>query len=266
MPIRLIALDMDGTMLPASLTISQADAAAIAEAAQAGITVVLASGRRLGSMLPFYRQLGLATPTLSCNGAVISHADGQPLETHRVSQADAREVIAWAQEKRIFIELFIGETFLYDEVCDEQVAYERMSGIRGIRVPDLADAVADEGADKLLMIGDPAYITAIRGELENATRGRLNVFTSSAHYLEVTHRLATKGQALARLCAHLGIDARDVMAVGDAENDMDMIAFAGAGVAMGNGVPALREAADFVTLSIEESGVAHAIRTLALPG
>ncbi|MFC3345809.1 HAD-IIB family hydrolase, partial [Paenibacillus abyssi] len=117
---------------------------------------------------------------------------------------------------------------------------------------------------KMLIIDDPALLDQMAEKLQPLIGDRVHITKSKPHYLEFMHKEGTKGHAVQFLAEHIGCTMDQVIAIGDSWNDHEMLEVAGLGVAMGNAIPALKEIADFVTLSNNDEGVRHVIEKFVL--
>lgn len=266
--IKLIAFDLDDTLLQPDESILAQDIAAIAAAQKKGIGIVPASGRRYGTMIPSARLIGHEGPLIASNGANTAAYPGEePLYRRFVPNSIAVEIARAAESLHAYVQAYVGEDFQYDVDCEYSDLYKTMSGGGGTAVGSVSRWLTQNGQDsqKLLLIQtDPKKMLTLRREMDELFGSQLLVFHSKPMYLELTHPQASKGQALAYLAQSMGIDPSEVMAIGDGENDLSMITYAGVGVAMGNSGQSVKDQADFVTATNIQGGVGAAIRRFAL--
>ena len=262
--IRLVAVDVDDTLINHDLQISEDNKRAVRETMDKGIIVTLATGRMHRSAVPFARVLNMPEdqPIITYNGAMTRTLAGTMLNHIPVGRDVVLDVIALAQEGQWTLNVY-HDDLLYVDSMDHHVRdYEALSGVRAEIVGPL-DQFVKSGHDeisKLLVVGEPAE-TEQRVEIIRKTLGaRAEVVRSRAKFIEITDRGANKGVALARLAETLGVPAQEVLAIGDSGNDVAMFKYAGTSVAMANANPVVREQAGFVTGSNAESGVAAALR------
>ncbi len=264
MDIRLVALDLDDTLLDRSRKISPRAKAAIKAAIAQGVTVTVATGRMYPSALPYARQLALDVPLITYNGALIrSGLSGETLLHRPLGEATTQKVYSLFRERGWYLQVYLDDV-LYVRVRDTNArAYEAVAGIESVPVGD--ELWSLKGAPtKLLTMAEPHLIPEIEAALREACGDQVYTANSRANYLEMTDPQANKGAALAFLAGRLGIGREAVMAVGDSANDLDMIEYAGWGVAMGNANPQVKAAAQAVTAANDADGVAAAIEEYVL--
>jgi hypothetical protein len=268
-PVRLLALDLDGTIMTDHLPISARTRRAVALARARGVRVVLASGRMYRSALPHVVALEMDGPLICYQGAYIRErpaADGAPgaILRHLTLAADvAREAIRWTRERGLDAHVNDDDRLVM-EVGDEAAPdYERHDGIDADFVPDLL-ATVDGPVTKVLAVGPTGVPARLLVSARAAFAGRAEVTVSHPDYLEFTAPGVHKGAALHWLAARLGVPDAATMAIGDQVNDLEMLATAGIGVAMGGAPPEVRAAAAHVTARIEEDGAAQAIERFVL--
>ncbi len=264
---RLIVMDIDDTLIGDDLIISPANRRAIHEAAAKGVTISLASGRMFDSMLPFARQLGVSGPLICCQGAAVMDSDTREVLFHLpVPMNEAAEALRFAGELGIYCQYYSLTDYYFAADCDESRLYERLSGVTGRAVGAPLWEKMDFAPTKILLIAQPPRIREAYALAKERFDGRLEAAISKINYLEFNHPGATKGNAVAMTAERLGVPLSQVMCIGDGINDISMIRSAGLGVAMGDGAPELRAAADYVTARREEDGVAAAINRFILGG
>lgn len=263
-PPRLVALDMDDTLLEEDLTLSQPCVKRIRAAVDAGIRVVLATGRMFRSALPFAERLGLDGWVIAYNGGMVRAMGGGDLWHRPVPVDDARAMIGVARREGLRLNLFVDDT-LYVEAIDERVRYyTRVAGVEAHPVGDLERALALGPPTKCLFVGDPDQVAEAAPRLQEEFPG-LRFTRSKPRYIEVTRRDVHKQAGLAAVAQAYGVPREAVMAVGDADNDATMLAWAGWGVAVANASPEAREAADVVVTQPRGRGVCEAFERFVAP-
>jgi Cof subfamily protein (haloacid dehalogenase superfamily) len=275
---KLLALDLDGTVVQPDLSIDATVRAAIAAAQAQGVYVTIATGRMFGATLPFAHKLNISGPLICFQGGLIRDTrDGAVLHHAPVAPALAAEAIQEALRANLFVLGYIDERLWIAERRPELDLYLSWHPERPevVLAPNLAEVIARGGSaqlleaigqtctanppTKLLFVAEPAVVERECARLAAHFAGRLAVVRSHALFGELTALGVNKGAALARLAAHLGIAREDVIAIGDHENDIPMLEWAGLGLAMGNAIPAAQAAADVVIPSVSDNGVAWAI-------
>ncbi len=264
MAIKLVALDLDDTLLDNKRTISPRSAAVIRRAIAGGVTVTMATGRMFCSARPYAEQLELDVPLITYNGALIRRALSAETLLHRpIDEETAREVLALFRDRGWYIQVYLDDKLYVKERDANARYYEDIAGVTAIPVGEAL--YSPTGAPtKLLAMAEPGKIGEIGAAVKAAFGDRLYAAASKPNYLELTNPTVNKGVALGFLAERLGIGREEVMAVGDSSNDMDMLAYAGLGVAMGNAAPAVKAAADAVTGANDADGVAEAIEKYVL--
>ena len=268
--IRIVALDLDGTLLDSAKRLSEANRAALADAAAKGVLIVPTTGRFFGMMPECIRDLPFVRYAITVNGAQV---DDRETDT-----AIVREELPLAQALAV-MRFLDGFDVIYDcyqdnwgrmtramqEKAEEYAQcphYVKM--IREFRkpYPDLKEYLAEQGRDVqkiMLFARDPAVRDRILADIQTHF-DNLAVSTSTFNNLEINTATAHKGRAIERFAAHFGWTLANCMAFGDGLNDLSMVKMAGTGVAMANAAPEVLAAADYVTLSNDEDGVAAALR------
>jgi Cof subfamily protein (haloacid dehalogenase superfamily) len=259
MAIKLLAVDLDDTLLNKSSQVSPRCREAIQKAVEKGVTVTVATGRMYAAALPFARQLELDVPIITYNGALIkSSFSGEVLFEQPLDRAVAAAVLALFKERGWYIQVYVDDQLYISESTERARAYENLTKIKAIPVGEKLYTMAD-GVLKMLALAKEEKIQEISQTLEARFKGQIFAPVSRPTYLEIVHPSINKGKSLDFLASRLGITRQEVMAIGDSNNDLDMIQYAGLGVAMGNALPNVKAAADAVTLANDEDGVAEAI-------
>jgi len=263
--IRLAAFDLDGTVMGPDRSITPRVREALAAAQARGVVVTLATGRMFSTVLPYALDLNIDAPLLACQGGWIQwvHAD-TPLLRVPLPVEVARDAVTLAEQQDWHTVLYAdGEIFLR-ELRETPSFYEALLGLDNALIPDWEHVFQHHTPDKVLFVAEAAEIPAM-GDLLRATfAGRGQVFRSHDRFIEVVPLGVDKGTGLAWLAEYLGISREDVIAVGDHENDVPMVQWAGVGVAMGNGTAHLQSAADWIAPPLEDDGVAVALERFVL--
>ena len=279
-PIRLLALDIDGTLVGPDIRLSPRIRAAIAEAVARGVRVSLATGRRPVSAVGFANQLNLSEPIISHQGAVIRAmpkrreavvSDVVPqrgrvgrLLYHRQLAPDViRDAIAWCLAHGLDAHVNDLEEILASEDDPRFEDYSAYYGRDATFVPDLAAAVT-RPMTKVISSGEPPAPMQLIGEARRLFAGRASPTVSHPRFLEFVADGVSKGRAVAWLAHRAGIPLGQVMTVGDALNDLEMIADAGHGAAMISAPVELWPSARYLAAPVEEDGAATLIEALVL--
>jgi Cof subfamily protein (haloacid dehalogenase superfamily) len=264
---KLIVTDLDDTLLRDDQTISERSKQTVKKALDKGIIVAIASGRMYSSALPYAKALGLTGPILCCQGAQIADIEtGRSIRITNVPLSLAMEVLRFAEQRGLYVQYYSPDIYFFEKTCEQSEYYRRTSGIHGEELGRKCSETLSEPPVKLLIIAEPQQIRQAYTEAVQQFGDQLAIAISKSNYLEFTHPDANKGKSVEGLAQLLGVPREQVMAVGDALNDLPMLQFAGLGVAMGNGDETVKAQADAVTTSNEEDGVAAAIEKYALGG
>jgi len=260
-------LDLDDTLLRDDLTISRRTRDSLLEAQRQGVRVVLASGRPTGAIRRYAEELRLSEHRgwiLSFNGAVITDCTtNETIFEQSLSAELVHEIHDRAMALGANILSYVDDRIV-TPLADEWTSVEhRLTGMHVVEVADFKAAIQGP-AIKAIVLHEPARLREVADIIRPDVEGRLSMAISKPFFLEFTDNGIDKRHSLARLIAHLGIDASEVIAIGDGNNDLSMIRFAGLGISMANGSPEVRAAADHVTGSNMDDGVAEAVERFIL--
>lgn len=262
--IRCIAMDLDDTLLRDDLSISTENQNAIHQALDRGIKIVLASGRMVASMHSYAVELGIDMPLIAYNGAMVQEAvSGETLYHKPVTREVALQVIPIFQELNFHLNVYLNERLYVKQWDHWSEQYQASAGVTPHPAGDLLNILTG-APTKMLGIGTVTEIEKMRKDLERRFGSQLDYTRSKPNYLEILAPGVSKSDALQFLVKKWGFDRNEVLAIGDAPNDLAMILWAGIGVAMANAVPSVREQADIVVSDNNHHGVAEAIRKFAL--
>ncbi len=261
---RLVAIDVDGTLLTCAHDLSPATLAAVARVRSRGVDVVLASSRGPSALEPVLRRLGLTAPSVfvASQGAVTGSygLDGalHVIDRRPMPPESVHPVIDAARDAGIAVSWFAGARWFVSAVDHTIEEEARIVGVS----PEQRDLWSEEdGPDKLMLIGPTPDLTTLRA-IAAALPAGLRAQVSNPTYLEITRSDVDKADAVRRYCASTGIAASDVVALGDGPNDLGLFAFAGTSVAPASARPEVVAAATFVTRGNDDDGVAAALAVL----
>jgi Cof subfamily protein (haloacid dehalogenase superfamily) len=263
--IRLVALDMDGTLMGDGLSISPRVRRAIAAAQGQGVIVTIATGRMLEVAKPFARELAITAPLICYQGGLVqAPAAKDPLFIAPMDAALVREILAWASPQGWHAVLYTQSEAYAARGVHPPVFREILSQERIAWIDSLAAVAHQQQPVKLIFIDEPQVADMIESQTRRRFEGRMTVVRSHHWVVECSPLGVSKGAGLRRLAEHLSIAQSQTLAIGDQDNDIPMVAWAGVGVAMGDGSPAVRAAADWVAPTLAEDGAAAAIERFVL--
>ncbi|MFT6985959.1 MAG: Cof subfamily protein (haloacid dehalogenase superfamily) [Psychromonas sp.] len=265
---KLIAIDMDGTLLNSARQISLRTYNTIQDAKSAGIKIVLASGRPLEGLQPFLEHLGLTGDNdfvISYNGSLVQRVgNSEVIHQTTLRGSDAKKLQKVASQLDLFIHAFSTKEGLITHQYNPWTDIE--SSVNGVPVSekDFQEIDDNDHIIKILMVAGEAAIDNAVANLPAALKLDYTVVRSAPYFLEFLHSDSNKGVGVEHLANILGLSAEQVMCIGDAENDHHMLKFAGLPVAMENASIETKALADYIAPSNDQDGVAVAIEKYAL--
>ncbi|EPI01015.1 MULTISPECIES: sugar-phosphatase [unclassified Enterococcus] len=269
MAIKLVAIDIDGTLLNKKRELTPEVKEAIAAAVAKDVAIVLCTGRPLPGVSEQLKELDLYQDNdyvITYNGALVQQTkSGKIIARHGLTHEDFLEIEMMARKVGSHLHS-INDHSIYTANRDISEYTVRESSLVNMplkfRTPE--EMTPDMDIVKMMMIDKPEVLAAAIARIPQSFRDKFTTVKSEEFYFEILNKKASKGAAVENLAQYLGIDQDEIMAIGDNENDLSMIEYAGLGVAMGNAVPIVKETADVVTASNEEHGVAEAIKKYVL--
>jgi Cof subfamily protein (haloacid dehalogenase superfamily) len=276
MPVRLIALDIDGTLLDSCWQVSDANRQAIAKAARRGIEVALVTGRRYDFAMPVARQLDAPLTMIVNNGALIRSNDGRTHLRHLLPRPVAERVLRLTQAWRE------GAAVIFDRLVENQLMLERLDPDDSLRyayysrnrqfigIANPLETCLTEDPIQVMLSGKVASMREAEHILRAAPFSREFALAVTMYehrdfaMIDVLNPVCSKGASLKEWVGLRGLTRGEVMAIGDNHNDLEMLTFAGVPVVMGNSVPELKTFGWHETATNDNNGVAHAIEQFAL--
>jgi Cof subfamily protein (haloacid dehalogenase superfamily) len=264
------ALDLDGTLLRRDLSVTEATVEALNALRKRGVRLVVATGRRFEGAREHALKLGFGghDVVICYGGSMIRRINGETL-LHRTLSIDLSvEVLEWAGARDLHARVFLDGKIITSPETPAVFKHlsDREPGVEVVESPVRWLENRGEEPTKLVIVDRPDDVLGWLEEAQKAFSGRLFVTRSLPHYVEVGGTEGTKSDALKFLCELWGIDPARTLAFGDADNDIDMLYFAGLGVAVGGMSEEVRAAADAVAPPVSEDGVASFVRSLVGPG
>lgn len=267
---KLMALDMDGTLLTTDKKISARTEAAIKAAEAKGVKIVLASGRPLLGINRYLEELDLLKGedyVLSFNGGLVQNTrTGEIVSKVSLKGSDLKYIYKISRELNINIHAFSAKDGLITPKNSQYTEHEAILNGIDMNIKDFNEIDDDDDIIKVMMIDPQEILDPAIEKLPNEIYKIYNVFKSAPFFLEFTHKEVDKGLGLKKLGEYLGIKREEIIACGDAGNDISMVKYAGLGVAMENAIPEVKEVANFITTSNDEDGIAKVIEKFILNG
>ncbi|MEQ9300654.1 MAG: Cof-type HAD-IIB family hydrolase [Cyclobacteriaceae bacterium] len=261
MDYKIVFLDIDGTLLNPDHQITEGTARIIQQLTEIRkIPVVLATARPYYGAYFYREELGLDTPMICFNGALILNPDGTHKVSHQIDQDVTHQVAEATDAHGLNLALHDYQAS-YAVKRDKWITLEEGLTKTKAFIGSIHEIMAQwqqrggHTANKLMAMGDPDNITKLERHLKSDTTIDLTINISHPSYLEITHPLASKHLAIQHVHEALGFSQNEVVAIGDSFNDLEMIKYAGLGIAMGNAHPDVQAVADRVTLANDEEGV-----------
>ena len=257
--IRMIASDLDGTLLSEKSNIPERNIQALQRAMQAGVKVVLASGRMVEATLPIAEKIGVNAPMVVFNGAMVyDPATDRILAGSTIPCGIARAILEFLEARNIYVHAFPGRGFYYEKRCDWTEYYENKISVIGVETGMPLSRWLETDVYKLLCLGQSAELDVLIPELQ-LNFPLVSFVKSGLQHLEIVLRGVDKGAGMAQLCKICAVDPEEVLAFGDEENDLPLISFAGTAYVMDNAPESVRRRAQRIAPRNTDCGVARIV-------
>ncbi|KAE9635667.1 MAG: hypothetical protein PWP07_849 [Epulopiscium sp.] len=262
MQYKLIGIDMDGTLLNSKHEVTLNTQKVLTQCIKKGIKVVLASGRLWDSMYAFTKHLGLVDEYVSLNGAVIT----SPKEREKVFKAfikdkDYYELLEQLKGVEMPVYVFDMDRYYTQKNWDDREIIEEISGMKAELIEDFS--VIKYPTKILLSFQNEEEIKTLTQRINHPD---YKLIRTGFNYIEIVRKDVSKGEAIYWLAQKYGYAKEEILTIGDSENDIEMISYAGLGIAMGNAAPNVKAVADQITDTCDNEGVAKAIEKYVLNG
>ena len=264
MKYKLVAMDMDGTLLSSKLAITVDTLFAIKKAMEKGVIFTISTGRPLLGIKKYIEILGLTTPVITYNGAcVVDPVTEEILFRKELENEDAKRIFELGEKYGTLMCVWSGNKLYGNRLDDQFEDYRKLSGATPHLITDY-DELYEQGITKILWYDSVEKINRYLSEIDVNIFNCATCVTSKPYFLEFFNRDVNKGVALDFISEKLNIKQEEVVAVGDGLNDLDMIEYAGLGVAMANATEKVKAASNYVTGSNDEDGIADLIYDVIL--
>ncbi|GAA0753085.1 Cof-type HAD-IIB family hydrolase [Clostridium sartagoforme] len=275
--IKLICIDMDGTLLNSNHEISERNKETLRQAKKLGVNIAITTGRLFGSARYYSNLIGIEnTPVIASNGAYIkTNYEDIPILENSIPKEIAIEIYKIIKKHNLKINFNSWDTLMREDEVPDDHAYTIMNKqlpedkkVKFIINSDFISAI--ESFDGKILKGiviereNLDNLWAAKDELKEIFGDKLHVVSSGTDNIEIMIGTTSKGNAVAHLADILNVTAEEVMCIGDSENDISMLKFAGIGVAMGNGLQITKDIADYITDTNDNDGVAKAVEHFVL--
>ncbi|MCU9814677.1 Cof-type HAD-IIB family hydrolase [Paraclostridium sp. AKS73] len=257
---KLIVTDMDGTLLNGEHEISRKNKEALKFAADKGVNVAIATGRIYESTIKYARELGIKTPIICCNGALIKESNGNIIYESQIENYICNNIIDVLEKNNIYYQCFTDDTIFTTYINEWLRKYQMQEdlNIKIIETENIKEQILGKNILKFLIIESNLELLS-KVECELKTIEDIELTKSFFDNIEIMKKGVNKGSAVESLGKYLDIDKSEIITFGDNHNDLSMIKYAGMGVAMGNAEDIVKKNANFITCKNTEDGVAKAL-------
>jgi len=260
MSYKLVAFDLDGTLIPRSGELSARVIEAVARMQAAGIAGCIVTGRMYRAALPYVRKLAFHAPVVCYQGAaVIDPSSDEILQHCSIPNDVVRELVAMTEADGTHLQLYRNDEYFCEQRNQYSALYASLAGVEPVVLPSLREAFAFSEATKAVIVSDAAGAERYAVRLTQAFGPRAYVTRSLPEFVEVLNPTVDKGDALRFVAERLGVAMEETVAIGDSWNDAPMIEAAGFGIAMGSAPPELTGVSQAVVADVAYDGVAEAI-------
>jgi len=257
---KLLALDIDGTLLNSKGEVCSTTLESVEEAKKLGVMVTISTGRPIQGVYKYIDMLGLEAPIITYNGAmIVDSVSNEIIYEQGLESKDAKQILDLAIDYGISIIIWSNNQLYVNRIDENVNNYKKLSRIEPIIVENYDDIVT-QGITKILWIDEVEKVNDMMDDLQGKINKSVTFCTSKANYLEFFDQRVSKANALGRIGRHYQISKDEMMAIGDGDNDLTMIDYVGLGVAMENATPKVKKNAQFITTSNDNEGISNAIK------
>lgn len=269
MSIKLIAIDIDGTLLNSQKQVTDEVKNALKAAEAQGVKIVLCTGRPLPGVEDLLEELDLLGENdfvITYNGSLVQKTKNKEIiSSYQLTYDDYLDIDQLSRKLKVHLYSETEDTmYTSNRDISKYIIFETALINMPLKYRTQEEITSDLNIIKMIMIDEPDFLDEIIPKIPQSFWDNYTIVKSLPHFLEFMHKEVHKGVALERLAKHLGLQREEIMAIGDNENDLTMVDYAGLGVAMENATENIKKAADVITASNDENGVAEAINKYVL--
>ena len=257
---KMIAVDMDGTLLDSRKQISDETVRAVRQLAESGVLVVISTGRPVQGVEKYKKLLHLTGPVITYNGAMIVDAGtGETLFEQGLRPKDARKIMESGLRHDTTMCIWAGGCLYGNQINAKMNDYKKISGVEPVLIKEF-DRFSDQNITKILWYDEPGNLRKWTEDFGKEEFSQVTCCISQPVFLEFFHSQVSKAAAMQKIGERYGISREEMIAVGDGPNDIEMLEYAGLGIAMGNAAEEVKRHAGSVTASNDDEGVLQVIR------
>ena len=266
---KLMAIDVDGTLFNDRKEITKAVNDAIQAAKAKDVKVVICTGRPIGGVRPIIEELKLTDDNeyvITYNGALVQNTyTNEVVSENSLTVSNLKVLYELSKDLNSPMHFFNSEQiYTPNKDISNYTVYESYANQVPLHYRMIEEIPEDMLIPKVMFVDEPERLTKIIAAIPDSIREKYTMVQSAPFFLEIFHLSVNKGNAVKQLAEKLSIKRKEIICIGDGENDLEMVKYAGCGVAMGNAIPSVKEVAEFHTLSNNDNGVAYAIEQLIL--
>lgn len=259
---KMIAIDLDDTLMNDHFVISRENKEALNRAKFAGVKLCMVTGRNYTGAKAFLQEVDFQDLMSCVNGAyIVDPKTDQILNQFTIPGKACSEILEDIESMGIHVNLYHEHRAVSSELNRYTDYYRDLTGVELEAVGKLSDYALKVSVGKLLLMDEPEKLKEIQTVLRMKYRDTISLTFSKPNHLEVNSNSASKGAAVKTIAEFYGISREEIISIGNDENDVSMLRYAGLGAAMGNAPESVQKEADLVTLTNNENGVAHIINT-----
>ena len=265
MEYKLVAVDMDGTLLTPQLEISKETVETINKVIEKGVIFTLSTGRMYLAAMPFAKMLNLDVPIITCNGALTKCSKtGKIYDERTIDREDSSKIISYCEKAGLSVSIYREDDIFIKKNSENLDIHMQLDHAKPQVIEDF-HCLLEGSIIKIMFNSSNKYnLEQHARNLHELYHEKLNFYFSLPYFVEIVNKQANKRNALENIALKFNIKKEEIIAIGDNFNDMDMIEYAGLGVAMGNAPHYLKEVADFVTGCNDEDGVRYVLEKFIL--
>jgi Cof subfamily protein (haloacid dehalogenase superfamily) len=262
---KLVAIDMDGTLLTPELDISKDTVETVRSVIEKGVVITLSTGRMYPAALPFAKMLQLDVPIITCNGALTKCSrTGKVYDIKNIDIQHTSEILKYCLDEGLSVSIYDNDEIFIEKNSENIDIHEEIDMVEPKAIDDLGKVITNSVIKIMFNSRDKYKLEFHARKLHEMYNEKLNFYFSLPYFVEIVHKNANKRNALENLSKNMNIKREEIIAIGDNFNDLDMIKYAGLGVAMGNAPQYMKNEADLVTRSNDEDGVRYVLEKFIL--